>query len=130
MNFNNEFMNSSLTVLNPRAAGGKFCLYKMMQTPNDWNPGKWVLIWKYSVRAIQWIPKWQGSDAFQKSLHSCVLNKSSLSIGRVELWNTKATHMTTFKETSKELPFKNIDPKTLIRPKANTCVFPIMVPKI
>ena len=27
---------------------------------NDWNPGKWVLVWEYSVRAIQWIPTWQG----------------------------------------------------------------------
>ena len=24
---------------------------------NDWNPGKWVLIWECSVRAIKWIPK-------------------------------------------------------------------------
>ena len=22
----------------------------------DWNPSTWVLIWEYSVRAIQWIP--------------------------------------------------------------------------
>ena len=32
----------------------------MMEKPeNDCNPGKWVLIWEYSARAIQWIPKWQ-----------------------------------------------------------------------
>ena len=23
---------------------------------NDWNPGKWVLIWECPARAIQWIP--------------------------------------------------------------------------
>ena len=50
---------------------------------NHWNPGIWVLIWKYSARAFQWIPTWQGSDGFRKSLRSCVLDKSSLSIGRV-----------------------------------------------
>ena len=38
---------------------------------NDWNPGIWVLTWEYSVRAIQWIPTWQGLDVFQKSLLSC-----------------------------------------------------------
>ena len=50
---------------------------------NDWNPDKWVLIWEYSVRAFQWIPTWQGLDGFQKSLHSCALDESSLSIERV-----------------------------------------------
>ena len=39
---------------------------------NDWNPGKWVLIWEHSVRATQWIPTWQGLYWFQKSLHACV----------------------------------------------------------
>ena len=33
---------------------------------NDWNTGIWVLIWEYSVRAIQWIPTWQGVVSFQK----------------------------------------------------------------
>ena len=51
---------------------------------NDWNPGKWVLTWKYSARAFKWIPTWQGLDDFQKSLHPCVLDESSLSIGRVK----------------------------------------------
>ena len=32
---------------------------------NDWNPGKWVLIWEYSTRAIQWIPTRQGLVSFQ-----------------------------------------------------------------
>ena len=27
---------------------------------NHWNPGIWVLIWEYSVSAIQWVPTWQG----------------------------------------------------------------------
>ena len=35
------------------------------------------------MRAIRWIPTWQGLDGFQKSLHPCALNESSLSIGRV-----------------------------------------------
>ena len=50
---------------------------------NHWNPGKWVLIWEYSVRAIQWVPTWQGLDGFQKSLRICALDESSLSIVRV-----------------------------------------------
>ena len=37
---------------------------------NDWNPAKWVHIWEYSARAIQWITAWQGLDGFQKSLHT------------------------------------------------------------
>ena len=41
------------------------------QLRNDWNPGILVLIWKYSARAIQWIPTWQGLDVFQKSLRLC-----------------------------------------------------------
>ena len=62
-----------------------FCHYKMMQKTfkNDWKPGKWVLSWEYSVRAIRWIPTWHGLDVFQKSLHSYVLDESSLGIGRV-----------------------------------------------
>ena len=58
----------------------------MMQktTENDWNPGKWVLIWKCSARAIQWTPTWQGLDGFQKSLPSSALDEGSLSIGRVK----------------------------------------------
>ena len=34
---------------------------------NDWNLGTWVLIWEYSMRAIQWIPTWLGLDGFQES---------------------------------------------------------------
>ena len=33
-----------------------------------------------STRAFQWIPTWKGLDDFQKSLHPCVLDESSLSI--------------------------------------------------
>ena len=29
------------------------------------NPGKWVLIWEYFARVIQWIPTWQGLNGFQ-----------------------------------------------------------------
>ena len=51
---------------------------------NDWNPGTWVLIWEYSVRAIKWIPTWQPcQDGFQNLLHLWALEESSLSIGRV-----------------------------------------------
>ena len=50
---------------------------------NDRNPGKWVLIWEYSMRAIQWIPTWQGLSVFQKSLRFCALDESSHSIERV-----------------------------------------------
>ena len=52
----------------------------------DWNPGTWVLIWEYSARAFQWIPTWHGLDVFQKSLRSCALDESSLSIGRMKIW--------------------------------------------
>ena len=38
--------------------------------------------------AIQWIPTWHGFDGFQKSLHPCALDESSLSIGRVKLTST------------------------------------------
>ena len=68
----------------PYAAGGKFDHNKKMQKTWKyyWNPGKWVLIWEYSARAIQWTPTWQGLDGFQKSLHHCALDVSTLSIGR------------------------------------------------
>ena len=39
-----------------------------------------VLIWEYSVRAIQWIPTWQGVDVCQKSLCSCALAKVALAL--------------------------------------------------
>ena len=39
---------------------------------NYWNCGKWVLIWEYSARAIQWIPTWQGFDGFQKFAFLCL----------------------------------------------------------
>ena len=52
---------------------------------NDWNPGIWVLIWKYSARVIYWILKWQGSVGFQKSLPPCAFDISSLSISRVKM---------------------------------------------
>ena len=42
---------------------------------NDWNPGIWVLIWKYSARAYQWIPTWQGWYGFQKYLRPGALDK-------------------------------------------------------
>ena len=66
---------TTLPVFNPYADGANFANIKWCKNlKNDWNPGKWVLIWEYSVRAIQWIPIWQGLDGFQKSLHPCVLD--------------------------------------------------------
>ena len=51
---------------------------------NVCNPGKWVLIWDKLVRAIQWIPTWQGLDGFQILLPPGALDECSLSIGRVK----------------------------------------------
>ena len=56
---------------------------------NDWNPDKWVLIWRNSVRAIQWIPTWQGFICFLKIYASLCLDKSSLSI--IERVNSPST---------------------------------------
>ena len=50
----------------------------------DWNPVKWVLIWEYLPRAIQWIPTWQGLDGFQQSLRPCASAESSPSIEKVK----------------------------------------------
>ena len=45
----------------------------------------WVLIWKYSARATQWIPTCDKVYIFfRKSLCSCILEESSLSIVRVK----------------------------------------------
>ena len=62
---------------------------------NDWNPGRWVLIWEHSSRAIQWIPTWQGLVGFQRCLRSCAFDESSLSIGRVK--RKLLTHQTVFR---------------------------------
>ena len=40
---------------------------------NDWNPVKWVLIWEFHARAIQWIQIWQGLDSFQRKSRPSVL---------------------------------------------------------
>ena len=39
------------------------------------------------LRTIQWIPTWEGLDDIQISLHPCALGKSSLSIGRGNVYN-------------------------------------------
>ena len=54
------------------------------KTKNDWNPCKWVLIWKHSTRAFLWIPTWLGYDDFHNFLHCCELDKNYLSIRRVK----------------------------------------------
>ena len=51
----------------------------------DWNPGTWLLIWEYSMRAFWWIPTWQDLDDFQNSLSSCALDECSLGIERVNM---------------------------------------------
>ena len=61
-------------------ANTKWC----KKVKNDWNPGKWVLIWEYSARAFLWVPTWQGLDDFQISVCPDALDKSSLCIGRVK----------------------------------------------
>ena len=60
------FMRSFITLSRLVAS---FANYKMRQTTlkNDWSPSTWVLIWEYSVKAIPWIPTWQGLDGFQIS---------------------------------------------------------------
>ena len=40
-----------LVLSNLYAGGALFGQYKMMK--NDWNPGRWVLMWGYSMWAIQ-----------------------------------------------------------------------------
>ena len=61
----------TLMMLMANLANPKWC--KNLQ--NDWNSGTW----KYSSRAIQCKPTWQGLDGFQRSLHPCVLDVSCLS---------------------------------------------------
>ena len=81
----NVCRRSLCTRVNPHAAlltnltNIKWC----KNLKNDWNPGKWVLIWEYSVRAIKWVP-WHGLDISQISLLLCALDESSLSIWRVK----------------------------------------------
>ena len=50
-------------------------------------------MWDYSARAFQWIPTWQGLVGFQRSLHSCALDGSSLSIGRVKKIHYNDSHL-------------------------------------
>ena len=65
-------------------ANKKWCKQSEKKKPKK-NPGKWVLIWELSARAIQWIPTWQGLDDNQIFLHPRALNKSNLSIGMVKV---------------------------------------------
>ena len=72
-----------LMLLVANFANTKWC----KNAENDWNPGKWVLIGEYSVRAIHWTLSCQGLDGFQfLFLHLCALDESSLSIGSVNTW--------------------------------------------
>ena len=93
---------------------------------NDWNSGIWVLIWEYSVRAIQWIPTWQGFDGVQKYLCFCALDERSLSIGRVNPYNPSVAHNKNAKQTKKrdvyyrEDLLKHIQRKLLIITQTQT----------
>ena len=49
------------------------------------KPSKWVLICEYSARAIQWMPIWQGLDAFQHFGNSMKV-VSALEGLRLHLW--------------------------------------------
>ena len=76
---------------------------------NYLNSGVWVLIWKYSARAFQWIPTWQGSNAFQNSLRPCALDESSLSPRAYSNWSlTSYRFFYSSKTQSSHLTF-NID---------------------
>ena len=78
---------TSIIRVNPYAAVGYIGHYKMMQKHE-----KWLKSWHmgthlthgYSARAINWISTLQTLDDFQRSVHPCVLGKSSLSSGRVK----------------------------------------------
>ena len=69
------------------------CRWLIWPIKNDAKiPEKWLKSWhigthliEYSTRAIQWMPRWQGWDSSQKSLHPCPLDKSSLSIWRLQV---------------------------------------------
>ena len=78
----------------------------------DWNPGIWILIWEYSVRAIQWIPMWQGSNGFQTFLRPCALDESSLSIGRVNQF-ISSMHKEMFKDVWRGIVKSNRDSNVL-----------------
>ena len=58
---------------------------------NDWNPGKWALIWEYSSRAIQWIPTWQGFRWFSKIFAFLCFVRKKPRIRRVNLFNNDFT---------------------------------------
>ena len=79
---NTEDLQGPATLMLLMATSYNTKSYKNLK--NDWNPGKWVLIWEYSERASQWIPTWQGLNGFQKSFCPCSLKESSLSIKRVK----------------------------------------------
>ena len=73
------FGGFTLMLLVDNLANTKWC-----KKPEKWlKPWQMGTHWKYSSRALQWIPTWQGSDVFRKFLHHCALDECSLSIGRV-----------------------------------------------
>ena len=79
----------------------------MQKKPEEWRkPSHMVLIWEYSVRAIQWVPTWQGLDGFQISVSLC-LDQISLSIERVNTFESLARtyNLTT---AGKDLKYSNI----------------------
>ena len=58
------------------------------------NPCTWVFIWEYSVKAIWWIPTWQGLDDFQ---NLCVLVlRMEVALEGLSLYRTTDTNNADF----------------------------------
>ena len=87
----------ALTLLVANLANTKWCK----------KPWKWFKPWhmgthlrrEYSVRAIQWIPTWQGLDDFLKSLGSCAKVASALE-GLKSHWSTLSWFQSRFSSVS------------------------------
>ena len=72
-----------------------------------WCKNPRVLIWKYSARALQWIPTWQGLNVFQKYLRHCTLDENSpISIGRVKAYYVYALYNLSVRYNPNDLMIK------------------------
>ena len=72
--------NLTLILLEANFANIQWCKKSLKMTETQ------VLMWEYSVRAIQWIPTWQGLGGFQKPFRHCALDGCWLSIRRFKSW--------------------------------------------
>ena len=75
-----ESINSRASNLNLLLLVANFAKAKWCKT--SWKWLKPWHIWEQSARAFQWIPTWWGFNNFRKSLCSCALDESNISIGR------------------------------------------------